>query len=296
MSVSSFRVSGSQGSVIRGDIHVSDGHPRAGQATPVPVVVIVHGFKGFKDWGAWGPVAERFAANGLAAIRFDLSHNGVGEDGVDFSALELFETNSYSKEVADVEAVLAALHAGTLGPDVGPDAPVFLLGHSRGGADVLLVGSRGRSIRPAGVVTWASISDVYPSWADDHRETWERGESIRIPNLRTKQLMPIGPVFYEDLVRNRAAFDLERAVHELARQRTPLCVIHGTADSSVPLRDGQTIAGWARDADHPVFQLHEIEGGDHTFGAVHPFAGWTPQLEDAFDRTLEFIRRESEVS
>ena len=35
-----------------------------GRATPRPAVVVVHGFKGFKDWGLWPPFAERLARAG----------------------------------------------------------------------------------------------------------------------------------------------------------------------------------------------------------------------------------------
>ena len=288
-----FRIRGADGRPIRGDTHL----PTTGALEKgVGVVVIVHGFKGFKDWGAWRPLADRFCDQGLAAIRFDLSHNGVGEDGVDFSALELFETNTYSKEVYDVESVLRALDDGALGVPEAPTRPLFLLGHSRGGADVLLTGAGTWKDRISGVVTWASIAEAYPGWADDHKDIWEMGESIKVPNLRTKQLMPIGPEFYHDLMQNRERLDVARAVRELSECGTPLCVIHGTDDPSVPLEHAHRIAAAAKEAGHPRFELHEVAGADHTFGAVHPFAGWTPPLEAAFRITAEFIKREGRNS
>ena len=32
--------------------------------TPKPIVIFCHGYKGYKDWGAWNLVAERFAEEG----------------------------------------------------------------------------------------------------------------------------------------------------------------------------------------------------------------------------------------
>ena len=38
-----------------------------GRATPRPAVVVLHGFKGFKDWGFFPPFAERIARAGMTA-------------------------------------------------------------------------------------------------------------------------------------------------------------------------------------------------------------------------------------
>jgi hypothetical protein len=34
-----------------------------------------------------------------------------------------------------------------------------------------------------------------------------------------------------------------------------------------------------------------VEHTGHTFGAVHPFAGMTPALTEAFDATVQFLGR-----
>ena len=31
----------------------------------LPLVIFVHGYKGYKDWGAWNLMAEKFAKNGF---------------------------------------------------------------------------------------------------------------------------------------------------------------------------------------------------------------------------------------
>ena len=48
-----------------------------GRAAPRPAVVIVHGFKGFKDWGFFPLVAQRLAAAGHAAVSFNFTGSGV---------------------------------------------------------------------------------------------------------------------------------------------------------------------------------------------------------------------------
>ena len=44
------------------------------------LVVFCHGFKGFKDWGAWHLVAEKFAQDGFIFLKFNFSHNGIGQE------------------------------------------------------------------------------------------------------------------------------------------------------------------------------------------------------------------------
>jgi len=96
-----FSLSGSDGKLIIGDITFEDKNPNT------PIVLFVHGFKGFKDWGAHNLVARHFAANGFRYIKFNLSHSGVPSDNPkDVSDLEDFANNTFSKELFDISAVL----------------------------------------------------------------------------------------------------------------------------------------------------------------------------------------------
>ena len=39
--------------------------------SPKPVIIFCHGYKGFKDWGAWQLVAETFANAGFFFLKFN---------------------------------------------------------------------------------------------------------------------------------------------------------------------------------------------------------------------------------
>ncbi|WP_338062086.1 hypothetical protein [Wocania ichthyoenteri] len=41
-----------------------------------PILIFCHGYKGFKDWGAWNLMAKAFAESGFYFIKFNFSYNG----------------------------------------------------------------------------------------------------------------------------------------------------------------------------------------------------------------------------
>ena len=56
-----------------------------------PIILFVHGFKGFKDWGHFNLIADWFAENGFIYVKFNLSHNGTNpENPNDFVDLNAF--------------------------------------------------------------------------------------------------------------------------------------------------------------------------------------------------------------
>lgn len=259
---------------IRGDLRVAAGtEPRA-------AVVICHGFKGFRNWGFFPPLARAVARRGYAAVTFDFSRSGVGADGVDFSALDLFAENTHTRNVDEVRMVLDALRGGALLPR--SPRRIGLFGHSRGGGEAVLAAAE--DPRVDALVTWAAIADIPGRWTEEQVERWRRGETVEIPNARTGQQMPLGPGYWRDVEMSRERLDVLRAAGEL---EVPWLIVHGEDDASVPVEEAHRLFEAAgAEADQLL-----IEGAGHTFGAVHPYAGPTPELEAAVDATLEWYDR-----
>lgn len=264
MSESVLRFPGSGGEPVTATLHRT-AHESA------PLVLLCHGFKGFRDWGFWPHFATRLAAAGFSALRFDFSHNGVRER--DYDRLDLFERDTWSRHAEDLDAVLRDL----LRED--PTRPLALVGHSRGGADAIFAAAREPRIRA--VVALAPVSYTLPDWPDVEA-TLDRLGHYPIENTRTKQWMPVGRAFFEDAPRH----DPLSAARSLAPR--PLLVIHGDADTSVPIDCGRAIA-----AAHGAAKFLTIEGGNHVFGATHPFRSPTPELDRVITATLGFLVAES---
>ncbi len=263
MSIHPFEIAGSGGLPIRGDVHVPDG------AGPHPVVVGVHGFKGFRNWGFWPSIAAGIADAGIACVRFDMSHNGVGAGGLDFDEEELFERNTWAREEEDLGLVLAAVRARTLpGMQEIDAARLGLIGHSRGGGLVIARTAQDAGVRAA--VTLAAIAAL-GRFPDAVMARGRASGFIPIVNTRTGQTLRFGADAIRELDERAELHDL--ASHCASHIRVPLLVCHGTADTGVSPGDGRRLA-----AATPTARLELFEGADHVLDCRHPFAGATAHL------------------
>ncbi|MWC28826.1 alpha/beta hydrolase family protein [Paenibacillus sp. MMS18-CY102] len=257
---------------LRGDVRVIDD----GQAKPV--VIVSHGFKGFKDWGWFPYVAESLAERGFGVISFNYSRNGVNE--TDFDELEKFARNTYSRDQEDLAALYAALLHGEL-----PLASIlnlqhlYLVGHSRGGgSSIVFADEHPTAIRA--VATWNSNAN--PNLFDAaFRDEVRRNGVAYVANARTKQQMPIRADFFDDLERSGERFNIAARAGQLI---TPLLVIQGDRDSERILSGNRQLRESAQQALHIT-----IAGADHTFNSGHPFVGTSDALEHAIARTAQFF-------
>jgi dienelactone hydrolase len=248
----------------------------AGRTSGRPAVLVLHGFKGFKDWGMFPPFSQRLAQAGFVVVTPNLSGSGVDDSG-EFSHPELFGHNTFSAELEDVGRVIDALMAGELG--VHPPSTLALVGHSRGGGVAILQTARDPRIRA--LVTWAAISSV-DRWPEAQRIPWRAEGVTEIRNARTGQILPLYPDVLDDIELNASALNIVRAAGQIT---VPWLLIHGTADEAVPFVEAQRLIAASLDNA----QLLPIAGGGHTFGAVHPWRATTPDLDIVFDSSLAWL-------
>lgn len=249
-----------------------------GRGSPRPAVIVVHGFKGFKDWGLWPALADRLARAGFSAVTLNLSGSGVDDTG-EFVYPDRFGHNTFSAELQDLRRVTDALGAGELG--VAPPSGLGLLGHSRGGGTAILHTATDPRIRA--LVTWAAICTV-DRWPAAQRAAWRAAGVSDVKNMRTGQVLPQYTDVLDDIERNAAALDIQAAA---ARISVPWLIVHGTEDDAVPLAEGKRLVAAA-----PQARFLAIEGAGHTFGAAHPWRGAPAELERLEDTTLAFFAGE----
>jgi alpha-beta hydrolase superfamily lysophospholipase len=262
-----FQITSREGLPLRGTIHLAAGAPKA-------LALLIHGFKGFRQWGFFPWIAEQLAAVGVTSCRFDMSRNGIGEDPEQFDRLDLFADDTFSTQLADLKHVLHHLRSDPRFASL----PLFLLGHSRGGAIAMLSAPNIEDL--AGVVVWASIATLERFTAEEIA-TWRAGRAVTFINARTGQEMSVSPAMFADLEANREALNIESALSRLA---PPLLVIHGAADETVSPEESRIIAARAHDSS-----LLILPGAGHTFGAIHPLVSVPRELRLAFILTSRFI-------
>lgn len=224
----------------------------------LPLAIFVHGYKGYKDWGAWNLMAEKFAEAGFFFVKFNFSHNGTTvSDPLHFGDLGAFGNNNYSKELSDLGIVIDYFAAD---PAVDRNK-MILIGHSRGGGISIIKTYEDERIH--GLVTLASVDTLDRFPKDEVFENWKKDGVYFVVNGRTKQEMPHYYQFFEDYENDVHRFDVERAT-EMAKAH--FLIIHGIDDESVPVKNAEHLH-----LLHPNSELFLVEGADHTFGAREPW-------------------------
>lgn len=247
----------------------------------LPLIIFAHGYKGYKDWGAWDLMAEKFAKAGFYFVKFNFSHNGTTvEEPNNFADLEAFGNNNYSREMADFEEVVNYF-TKTSRID---SSKISIIGHSRGGGIAVLKAFEDDRIKA--LITLAGVSNFENRFVHGQQlEDWKNSGVIFSENKRTQQQMPHFFQFFEDFKKNEKRFDIQKAAQNLEK---PFLIIHGTADEAVKIEEAYLLKKWCKTAE-----LALIENATHTFGAKEPWAATTlPQeLEKAVDESVEFLRR-----
>ncbi|KAF8057878.1 hypothetical protein HT031_005824 [Scenedesmus sp. PABB004] len=222
-----------------------------------PVVILAHGWMGSRHSELLVRLATALGRSaGLAALRFDFS--GCGDSGGDL------RYGQYRSEARELHAARAFVE-GSLGRRVGG-----LVGHSRGATDALLAAADGddwpcvvalaaRCDLQGGVLQRLG-ADVLAA-LDAHGQVEMRGRSAARGAFSWT-------LRREDLD-DRLATDVAAACGRIAR--TPVLVVHGSADADVPLADARAI-------DAALAGPHELvvlQGADHLFtgAAMYEVAG-----------------------
>ena len=240
------------------------------------LILFIHGYMGFKDWGAWNNLSNYFTEKGFGFSKFNLTHNGTTIDApYDFKDLEAFAANTYSKEVADVGYFL-----DHLSQEFKTLPTIHLLGHSRGGGIALL---KGNDSRITSIITLAAISSIHSRFSDQNMlDQWKKDGVRYVTNQRTQQQMPHNYDQYLDYLENQEKLSIELAAKNLQQ---PVLIIHGTEDVSVSITESEELSKWT---STPLFK---IEHTDHVFGAKHPWnENYLPApLELAGEKISKFI-------
>jgi acetyl esterase/lipase len=265
----------------RGVVYARDGRrplkldvylPTAPADGPRPAIVQVHG-------GAWVlgsrkeqgiPLLNHLAANGWVGFNIDY---------------RMAPFHTWPAPVVDVKRAIAWVreHAEEYGVD--PDF-IALTGGSAGGhlAALAALTDDDRSLQPGFEDADTSVQAAVPFYGvyDMVDE-----DGIHLPLLHSWVLEPL--VFKARRDDDPDAYRAASPVHRVHAGAPPFLVIHGSADSLVPVADARRFVERLRGAsDAPVIYA-ELRGGQHAFDFV-PSPRTAPMVE-AIERFLHTVRQ-----
>ncbi len=261
ISISSGQTQSSEGLPIRWDLYT----PISGTSREFPVILFLHGFKGFKDWGPFPDACQDLARSGFGVLAMNFSLNGIGDNKTELDRLDLFERETLSQDLDDIGTIIHALQKGDIHDShshLNTDM-IGIVGHSRGGHTAVVAAAEFESIQC--LVTWSAVGNYIQRWAKEKIEDWKSKGFIEVENTRTGQVMKVGLAVYEDAVSNA---DQLMAMKRVSDVRIPSLFIHAREDETVPYTDSEELHIECAAKDK---ELRLIANTGHTFGAAHPF-------------------------
>ncbi len=221
---------------------------------PFPALTMLHGFTGqrVEPHRLFVKIARKLAPQGIAVLRFDF--RGSGESEGDFKDMTVS---------GEIEDALASLDFLASQPEVDKNR-MGVLGLSMGGFVASCVAAKDPRVKF--LVLWAAGArpfQMFPRYvhlSDKNVKEWmETGE-------RDFGGIVLGSAFLKDL----KAF--KNPVPRLSKFKGKSIVIHGSADTSVPVSEA---AIYQKTLGRKA-QVHILEGADHTFNR----AGWEKTVID----------------
>jgi uncharacterized protein len=246
-----------------------------------PLLIFVHGFKGFKNWGGFPYMLEKLSHSGITAAALNFTHNGVNSSSpMEFTNLDLFAKNTFSRELSELQLIIDYFSNNAEKFNID-NRRIAVIGHSRGGGISVLQAARDDRIKC--LIALAPVSS-FNRYGEKTKELWRKQGFLEIENTRTKQMMKLNLTLLEDLEKNSAALNIIAAMKKI---KIPTLLIHGREDVSVKYEESETLFN---SSDKTITELLLIENTGHTFGIVHPFSGTTGAFEKVIEKIKGFLK------
>lgn len=247
-----------------------------------PLVVIINGHNGFYNYGMFPHIQESLAAHGIASYSFNFSHGGIKGESDYFEDIDFYEKNCMRLEVEDT---MCALH-NFASEKLKNHSKIFLLAHSLGGVPAIFAASKAQheNIHIAGIILLSTVKQLN-FWPKEMLEEWKQNKVYYKKNNRTKQMLPQGEEFLNEVLQSDLKWNVESEIKKL---KQPILIIHGENDEAVPVEHGQHKYEWIKESNKNA-SLKIIPGATHTFNTKHPFEETSPQLEEMIHDVVAFI-------
>ncbi len=251
--------------------------PTHGDAPRVPLLLILHGFKGFRNFSFLPWIAQSASQMGMMSVRMDFSLNGMNGTSWMVQDADAFARNTISREVDDAHDMLTALTSDVAFAHVRErwDGRLFVIGHSRGGGIAQILTREMIDAEPNRLIRTVVLNSVgtWNRWTPRQRDIWSHEGGMTFTNERTGQQLRMNMSYIDDLEQHAERLSLINAARSCGES---LHFVHAEADLTVPLAEIITL----REASQCAAELSIITNTTHTFGMTHPIERITPGLVD----------------
>lgn len=268
-----FSIANSSNNIINCDIRYNAG------SDGLPLVIIIHGFKAYKDWGFFPYISEKIAEAGAITLCFDFSKNGIIDPVRSLVDVDVFANNTVASEIGDAESVIN--HAENYLKENSRiwNGEIYLLGHSLGAGIAILISKN--DVRIKKLVLWAPVSHFDRTTTRQNKQ-WRKDGFLSFVNSKTKQELKLNVSYLEDIKCNREKYSLTDAISKID---IPMLIVHGKQDLTIRQKEIDELIKSAKSS----LTLEYIDRTGHTFGIEHPFKNSTFALEKALDFTTSFF-------
>jgi dienelactone hydrolase len=241
------------------DLPDGDGH--------FPAVVIVHGFKGFKEQAHLAAIANALANAGIVALRFDVS-NGLGEsdgDPFDFKFSEFLDDTTSALDFLQTLSYVDKSHIG-------------MTGHSLGGQVTLILAAKDGRVKAIVPMCSVFIPGTTSSLVDPDG-SWKKNGHKEFTSKTLGRTFKMSYKFHEDWSKYDAP-EMKRIVTHI---KVPTRVIQSGNDESVPLDTSHQL----RESLNCEKELCVIKGAPHTFTETTQIEEVSTLVVDWFEKHLK---------
>ena len=251
-----------------------------------PLVIITNGQNGFYNYGMFPYIQEKLFESGIASYSYNFSHGGILGNSDYFSELDLYEKNCMRLETEDLCEIVKHLKESEI-KFTGKNKLIFF-SHSMGSVPTIF-GTKellSKGYKVDGVILVSPVNSL-DRWSEEIMEDWEKNGVRLVKNNRTKQDLPQGKEFLEEVKEANGIWNIRNA---LKGANTNYLIIHGDNDEAVPVEQSIDLNNWNSEYKHNT-TLKIIPNGTHTFNTQHPFEVPSEELDLMIKESVAWINK-----
>lgn len=252
-----------------------------------PLVIIFHGFKGFRKWGFIPYLSEKIAESGYFVVNPDFSLNGIVDSEKEIFDEEKFSRQTVSSELEDARYLIKYfLQQETFSKEFNREfnGEIILMGHSMGAAVSILAASEFSLVKK--IVLLGTIGKLDRN-TERQKSAWKESGFTTIQIQATSQKLKLN---YEHLLDKEKNFPDEYLRDKAATLNIPVLLIHGSNDLTTRTVEAEKIFDSLKNKD--ASKLFIIKGTGHTFGIRHPLIEPGDAVILTLNEILTFIKQE----